>query len=614
MDFGKICKLPKDGDYILFNTIYHANTDKGDRRSSDAITLIFKNLTTGKKVIREIIDPEIEIYMAKPDVQLGKYVHVDIPIDDVDIYDVSYKNKLRDMAKLLNREDFYWDCLKTRRMSELNQIMMCNKFFSADRNIEDFYRYKSLKYFGQKELRNTTKAFFDIEADIMKGYIDLKKTEGDAPVNIVTLMDDITGTSYTIIKREPDNPLVAILEEDIQNFIPEAEEALKDKYNLDIKVKIAFVDEELDVITTLFALINDLKRDFMLAWNQSFDCGYMIHRLKCLGVDPAEVMCHEDFKWKECFYAKDTRNFEIKKKTDWFKLSSYSVFIDQMINYAAIRKSGAKIDSYKLDFIGEREVNAGKLDYSEVSHLKYLPYVNFRKYVLYNIFDVGVQLAIERKVKDIDDLFYRSYSSNTRFSKVFKEITFLTNVAFMDFEKYGVILGNNVNAITYNQEQQNLLIEEDKETGKQKFAGALVGDPKLIARVGMRLLGVMSGAVFEDVVDYDFTSLYPSIIKLFNIYKATMLGQLRLAEQEIGKREQRVVYEKYNRSAQVLEDLESNEAIHFCYRWMNLPSAIDVIYLFDEMYEDYKNTKLRIRKKKEETGNSVLRIRRKKVS
>lgn len=130
----------------------------------------------------------------------------------------------------------------------------------------------------------------------------------------------------------------------------------------------------------------------------------------------------------------------------------------------------------------------------------------------------------------------------------------------------------------------------------------------------MRLLGVMSGAVFEDVVDYDFTSLYPSIIKLFNIYKATMLGQLRLAEQEIGKREQRVVYEKYNRSAQVLEDLESNEAIHFCYRWMNLPSAIDVIYLFDEMYEDYKNTKLRIRKKKEETGNSVLRIRRKKVS
>ena len=99
----------------------------------------------------------------------------------------------------------------------------------------------------------------------------------------------------------------------------------------------------------------------------------------------------------------------------------------------------------------------------------------------------------------------------------------------------------------------------------------------------MRLLGVMSGAVFEDVVDYDFTSLYPSIIKLFNIYKATMLGQLRLAEQEIGKREQRVVYEKYNRSAQVLEDLESNEAIHFCYRWMNLPSAIDVIYLFDEM-------------------------------
>lgn len=473
MDFSKISKLPSDGDYILFNTIYHNNIIKGDRKSPDAITLIFKNLTTGKKVIREIENPEMEIYMAKPDVQLGKYVHVDIPIDDVEIHDVSYKNKLRDMAKLLNNEDFYWDCLKKRQFSELNQIMMCNRFFSADRNIEDFYRYKSLKYFGQKTLKNTTKLFFDIEADLMKGYIDLKKTEGEAPVNIVTIMDDVSNTSYTIIKREPDNPLVAILEEDIDNFIEEAEEALKDKYKLDLKVKIAFVDEELDVITTTFALINDLKRDFALAWNQSFDCGYMIHRLKKLGIDPTDVMCHSDFKWKECFYAKDNRNFEIKKKTDWFKLSSYTVFIDQMINYGAVRKSGAKIDSYKLDFIGQCEVGAGKLEYDEVTHLKYLPYVNFRKYVLYNIFDVGVQLAIERKVKDIDDLFYRAYSSNTRFAKVFKEITFLTNVAFMDFEKYGVILGNNVNAIKYNQEQKNLLIEEDEETGKVRFAGAL---------------------------------------------------------------------------------------------------------------------------------------------
>lgn len=93
-----------------------------------------------------------------------------------------------------------------------------------------------------------------------------------------------------------------------------------------------------------------------------------------------------------------------------------------------------------------------------------------------------------------------------------------------------------------------------------------------------------------------------------------MMGQLRLAEQEIGKREQRVVDEKYNRSAQLLEDLESNEAIHFMYRWMNLPSAVNVIYMFDEMYKDYRNTKLRLRRKKEETGNTVLHLRRKKIS
>lgn len=93
-----------------------------------------------------------------------------------------------------------------------------------------------------------------------------------------------------------------------------------------------------------------------------------------------------------------------------------------------------------------------------------------------------------------------------------------------------------------------------------------------------------------------------------------MIGQLRLLETQIGEREQRVVYEKYNRSAQLVEDLESNEAIHFCYRWMNLPSAVDVIYMFDEMYEDYKHTKLRILKKKKESNNMKLRIKKKKTA
>ena len=492
MDIGKILNLPKNENWMLFNTIYHKNIDPKDKKSPDAITLILKNLDTGKKIVKTIKDPKIEIYMAKPDVDLGSYNHIDIPIDDVDVYDVSYKNRLRDMASLIGQEQFYWNCLRERRFNDLDQIMLYNRFFSADKNIEDFYMFKCRDYFGTKQLPDMHKSFLDIEADIMKGYIDLKKTEGDAPINAITFIDDKSMTSYTVLLRDPDNPLIEEFEKEIPEFIEEITEEFKEEYG-EFDFKIAMFDKEIELISTVFNLINTIQPDFCVAWNSGFDIPYMMWRSKQLGYDPKDIMCHKDFKFQECFYVKDTRNFEIKRKTDWCRMSSYTIFTDQMINYAAVRKSGAKIDSYKLDFIGDKEVGAKKLDYSEIGHIKYFPYKNYRKFVKYNIVDVLNQWKIERKVKDLNDIMYRAYTMDTRISKVFKESVFLTNVAFHDFRKFGLILGNNVNAIKYKmQDNKNLfqdyidkqegkeededdldLLEENKEEKKEKFEGAI---------------------------------------------------------------------------------------------------------------------------------------------
>lgn len=386
LDIGKIIGLPADSDWILFNTLYHKNIDKKDRSSPDALTLVFKNMNSGKKMVKTIKNPLMEIYMAKDHVDLGTYHHVDIPIGDLNVYDVSYKYKLKDMAKLIGKEQWYWNCLKERRFNDLDQIMLYNRFASADRNIEDFYMYKCRKHLGTKELKNTRKAYMDIEADIMKGYLDLKHTEGDAPVNAVTLLDEESMTCYTLALRDKDNPLIEEFENDIQDFIKELSDEFRDEFG-DIDYKIAMFDTEIELIETLFKLMNTIKPDFAVCWNLGFDFPYLMHRIKANGRDPAEIICHPDFEYKECYYVKDTRNFEIKRKTDWCRVSGYTVYLDQMINYAAIRKSQAKIDSYKLDFIAEREVNTNKLDYSDIGHLKYLPYRDFARFIKYNIKD-----------------------------------------------------------------------------------------------------------------------------------------------------------------------------------------------------------------------------------
>lgn len=539
----KVLGIPKNERWMLFNTIYHRHIDPKDKKSPDAITLILKNLDTGKKKIKTIKNPEIEIYMAKDHVDLGSYNHIDIPIDDVDVFDVSYKNRLRDMAALIGQENYYWNCIKQRRFDDLNQIMLYNRFFSADKNIEDFYMFKCRDYFGTHQLPEMHKSFLDIEADILKGYLDLKKVEGDAPINAITFIDDKSMTSYTVLLRDPTNPLVEEFEKDIPNFIEEITQEFAEEYG-EFEFKIAMFDNEIELIQTIYALINEIKPDFCVAWNSGFDIPYIMHRIKKLGYDTKDIMCHKDFKFQECFYVKDTRNFEIKRKTDWCRMSSYTIFTDQMINYAAVRKSGAKIDSYKLDFIGEREANAKKLDYSDIGHIKYFPVRDYRRFVKYNINDVLVQWKIEKKVKDLNDVMYRAYTSDTRISKVFKESVFLTNVAFHDFREFGLILGNNVNAIKNQMaENENLFkdyidkhnnVEDDdmdeslneekdvEEKKKEKFEGAIVGDPKLIMQVGLMLLGVkFSSSLFDDVVDFDFTSLLISkkCINSFNCWK-----------------------------------------------------------------------------------------------
>lgn len=625
MDFKKICKLPSDGNYILFNTVYSKNIN--DEKTKDAITLIFKNLDTSEKIIREIKNPEMEIYVAKPEAVLGNYNNIDIDIEQVELHDIKYNDILRETAKLLGQEDYFWKCIKERRFEDLNRIKESNKLFSSDRNIEDFYKFKSLHYFGEKELINTTKGFYDIEADIALGSIDFKNGTGTAPINAITMIDDSKGISYTLLLRNPDNPLIKELEGDIVNF----KEFLHDMFDKDFDVldyKIAFFDDEVDLIKSLFNIIHTLKLDFMLAWNQSFDIAYMISRLKDAGINPADVMCHPDFNFKECKYIPDKKNFEIKKKTDIVKLSSYSVFMDQMINYASIRKSQSQLDSFKLDYIGELETGHGKLDYSDITtKLRDLPYKNYKLFVAYNIRDVLVQRAIEQKTNDIGVIFYRAYTSNTRYNKIFKEITFLTNVAFDNFLAMGIVLGNNINALKYNnnKEDYNALIdfssdeEDDVKTvikAKKKFRGAIVGSPLLILANGICLIGDRKSRTFyRFVVDFDYGSLYPTILELFNIYKSTMIGKIKRTG-PISEKEKFLADSdsendvEYDSGSKFIEDITTNEAILIGERYMHLPTPTELFDILEKELSDNEKKKIiYISKKKKKRIIEIRKVK-----
>ena len=60
----------------------------------------------------------------------------------------------------------------------------------------------------------------------------------------------------------------------------------------------------------------------------------------------------------------------------------------------------------------------------------------------------------------------------------------------------------------------------------ESFGGALVGDPTFIEQFGINISGNENTYVFEDSVDLDASSLYPSVMILYNIFKSALYGRV----------------------------------------------------------------------------------------
>ena len=169
-----------------------------------------------------------------------------------------------------------------------------------------------------------------------------------------------------------------------------------------------------------------------------------------------------------------------------------------MLVYAGVRKGQSEIGSFKLNIIGKSEVGDEKLDYSEEANIKTLPYVNFKKFLLYNIKDVLLQYGIERKTHDIDNLYTRSIMNSVPYKKVFSQTALLRNRCYVDYLKQGYVIGNNIN-IDYERDW-----DSDEDEDEEKFAGALVGNPELNSeKNGMVVAGVKNKYMREYVIDFD---------------------------------------------------------------------------------------------------------------
>lgn len=581
----------------LLNTIYHSPKKYDGKKYTDALTLVYKDNDTGEKYQEFIEHPEYEYFKYKDGVA-PEYNELCIKADKLEPVRCKYIELEKQIAKDTDNLDFFYDNVSNNNRYENRRLHSHTTLFNSDMHVEEFYRYKFAQKYGINNMR-LTKSYLDIEADTINMKGDFPEM-GECPINAISYFNQDTNKMYTFLLRNDSNPLIAEFEnklketpglffDKLRSTIESAMNGYKNvlRYELDkIDFELFFFDNEIELILELFNYINSIKPDFVLAWNMGFDIPYIIERLKALGIDPSSVICGEEFKIKESRYYVDERNgSDFAERGDIGTISSYSVYLDQMIHFASRRKGQSKLKSHSLDYIGGIIAGVNKLDYSHLTtDIAQFPYLDYELFAIYNIIDVLVQKCIEDKVRDIDYVYSKTVMNNSRYNKCHRNTIYLKSRGTSEFNKHGYIIGNNVNI----------------DTPKVGFSGGLVADPQLNEPNGRIMNGVRTN-IRANATDYDYKSLYPSMIREFNIAPNTQIGKI-LIENSVFANENRFNDVDFDRGGSFIDDFTSRNYLILCSRWFGMANYLDLTKDIIEYYQTKANYFVNI-KPRDEFGN-----------
>ena len=604
---SKGIKLLKDisidkENLMLVNVLYHRGNK--DTQYKDCIDIIYKDTRTGERYLNTIEEPAIIAYLVKEEYRDYNYHKEYIEIDKCSRHLVPIKRIPDWIAKQAGPEYINW--LKYNRCNNYSAVQNIHKWryvFGTDIDPRAFYisqwrQFREKGRFSDDNLILNVGAA-DIETDAKK--LDTFASHGEVPVLCATFIDEHARTSHTVYYRAKDNmEQISKFEKNIDKFVKKCHDEFDESYG---KFDYLFYgyDDELTMIKDYFTIKNSSSCDVIMYWNMKFDFNFLYDRIIALGGDPIDIICDPAFKYKDAYYKHDRKNFQIINKRDFVTTSTFHQYIDQMLLYAQTRKGIVTLRSSKLNVIAKSEIKDSKLDYSEENNIRDFPYINYEKYILYNIKDVLLQIGIERKTGDIQSLYANSYLTCTPYDSVFSRTKLLTNNEYHEYLEMGLIPCNN-NNIHYGADK------EDKT--EMTFDGALVGDTKLLdgSLSGELILGKRSNKIFSSVIDFDYRAMYPYAKITHNIGPSCLIAKLLVNEtvSDLAKLVNKALAERNNKNddtdetrdefeyieddaveiddqgSAFLDDYQTGDILSMCSRWFNLPTVDDMVEIINK--------------------------------
>ena len=306
--------------------------------------------------------------------------------------------------------------------------------------------------------------YYDIEVSTEGGFPTVD--EADKEITAIALYDAAT-EQYTA-------------------FILDKEHRLQDYKKDNVEVR-GFQDES-SLLMHFLTKWEEIQPTIATGWNiDEFDTPYLYGRIK-------RVLSDREVK--------RLSPIQVCYKNDWSgKIVVAGVsFIDYMVLY---KKWNIKQEpSYALGAIGKKVVGMEKITYH--GSLDDLYKSDLNKYIEYNLNDVKIIVALEKKLQFIEQARAICHKGHVPYDCFTMSSRFIEGAILMYLRRKGQVAKNK--PIDGREEYENQM-----EQGEEGFEGAYVKDP-------------VPGR-YDWVFDLDLTSMYPNIIISLNISPETKIAK-----------------------------------------------------------------------------------------
>jgi DNA polymerase elongation subunit (family B) len=223
-----------------------------------------------------------------------------------------------------------------------------------------------------------------------------------------------------------------------------------------------------DEYNMMYTFINKFLPNFSLAigWNfMGFDWKYIFNRCKRLGIDVSMAS-------------------PTKKLQGNDNIPLHIGMIDYMEIYKRWDRTVQIKESNSLDFVSNAVLGTTKLKYSGT--LQELYENDYDKYVLYNAIDAALVCLIHKKLKTINSVLSVSCLCNLSIYKASSAVNLTEALLWRGYYS-----------------RNKVIADKKVETPRGAYEGAYVKEPE--------------AGMFRAVTCFDYASLYPSIMRQFNV-------------------------------------------------------------------------------------------------